>query len=127
MTLVPTYRELLLDEIQKLTHCIKSFDPDTQTLIVFCWHASLLRVTPSSSSLLESDIQLHRPTHEQPEAHVMPSVLHEYRQNHQFLGPCCLCPLLALQSEGLEFVEAAIYVPSCGPYAGECIAQCARS
>ena len=127
MTLVSTYRKLLLDEIQKSTHCVKSFDPDTQTLTVFCWHVSLLCITPSSSSLLKSNIQLHRPTHEQPEACIVPSVLHKYHQNHQFLGLCCSCLLLVLQSEGLDFIEAAIYVPSSGPCAGECIAQCVRS
>lgn len=75
--------------------------------------------------ILCSEAQLHRPIHEQ--ARIVPSALREYRQNYQFLGPCCLCPLLKQFSEGLDFVEAAIYAPLSGAYAEEYIAECARS
>ena len=58
-----------------------------------------------------------------------PDALRNYRETHDFLGPCCLCPLLGTQ-KGIErgrFVEAAIYIPVCGLYAGEYVAECAKS
>ena len=58
-----------------------------------------------------------------------PDALCNYRETHDFLGPCCLCPLLEMQ-EGIEcgrFMEAAIHIPVCGLYAGEYIPECAKS
>ena len=54
-------------------------------------------------------------------------MLHNYRKTHQFLGPCCLCSLLTPLREDSHFTEAAIYVPVFGRYAGEYVAECARS
>jgi hypothetical protein len=59
---------------------------------------------------------------------VAPDALRSYRETHAFLGPCCLCPLVGTQ-RGIElrFVEAAIYIPVFGRYAGEYVAECAKS
>ena len=69
-----------------------------------------------------------RPT--EGEKHLKPDVLHKYRESHTFLGPCCLCPLRfgPLKKDGEPcFVEAAIYMPSVGHYAGEYVAECSKS
>ena len=62
------------------------------------------------------------------ERRVPPDALRGYRETHEFLGPCCLCPLLGTQ-RGIEhrFVEAAIHIPVFGRYAGEYVAECAKS
>ena len=55
--------------------------------------------------------------------------LRSYHETHKFLGPGCLCPLLGTE-RGIEhgrFVEAAIHIPVFGCYAGEYVAECARS
>ena len=56
-----------------------------------------------------------------------PDALHNYRKTHQFLGPCCLCPLLTRLSGESPFTEAAMYVPIFGCHAGEYVAECAKS
>jgi hypothetical protein len=58
---------------------------------------------------------------------VSPGALREYRGGYDFLGPCCLCPLLEPLSKEPKFTEAAIYMPVFGRYAGEYIAGCAQS
>jgi hypothetical protein len=62
------------------------------------------------------------------ERRVPPDALRSYRETHEFLGPCCFCPLLGTQ-RGIErrFVEAAIHVPVVGRYAGEYVAECTKS
>ena len=45
-------------------------------------------------------ICLHRPVH--GTEHITPDALHIYHKTHQFLGPCCLCPLLWLLSESVK-------------------------
>jgi hypothetical protein len=68
---------------------------------------------------------LHRPV--EKNERVPPDALRNYRETHQFLGPCCLCPLLMPLSEESHFTEAAIYIPIFGRYAGEYVAECAKS
>ena len=68
---------------------------------------------------------LHRPV--EGNERVRPDALHDYRKTHQFLGPCCLCPLLTPLSGESNFTEAAMYVPIFGRYAGEYVAECAKS
>jgi hypothetical protein len=68
---------------------------------------------------------LHRPV--EGNERVKPDALHNYRKTHQFLGPCCLCPLLTPLSREYHFTEAAVYVPIFGRYAGEYVAECAKS
>jgi hypothetical protein len=58
---------------------------------------------------------------------VKPDALNNYRKIHQFLGPCCLCSLLTPLSEKSKFTEAAMYIPISGRYAGEYVAECAKS
>jgi hypothetical protein len=58
---------------------------------------------------------------------VKPSDLRTYREDHQFLGPGCLCPLMQPVTEEPTFTEAAIYLPVFGRYAGEYVAECAKS
>lgn len=57
-------------------------------------------------------------------ARITPSDLREYRISHRMLGPCCLCPMIDINQP--DFVEAAMYMPSTGPFAGQYIATCAR-
>lgn len=67
---------------------------------------------------------LHRPVH--GTERVTPDAWHIYRKNHQFLGPCCLCPLLQPLSQEPRYTEAAIYLPLRGRYKGEWVAECAE-
>ena len=62
------------------------------------------------------------------ERRVTPDALRSYRKIQKFFGPCCLCPLLGTK-KGIEhqFVEAAIYIPLFGRYAGEYVAECTKS
>jgi len=60
---------------------------------------------------------LHRPMH--GAECITPDAWHIHRKNHQFLGPCCLCPLLQQLSQELHYTEAAIYLPLHGCYKGK--------
>jgi hypothetical protein len=68
---------------------------------------------------------VYRPV--QDRRRVAPDAFRKYRETHKFLGPCCLCPLLAPLSEEPSFIEAAIYIPLFGRCAGEYVAACAKS
>jgi hypothetical protein len=68
---------------------------------------------------------LHRPTDQRKR--VVPRALRKYCEEHQFLGPCCLCPLVRGAGEGPVFKEAAIYMPVFGRFKGEHVAECAKS
>lgn len=58
---------------------------------------------------------------------VVPSALREHRQSHRFLGPCCLCPLLAEDPDDRGvFTEAAILIATSGLFFGEYVAMCAK-
>lgn len=61
------------------------------------------------------------------ERRIHPADLRDYRREHQFLGPGCLCPLLQNLSEEPDFTEAAIYIPVFGRYGGEYVAACANN
>jgi hypothetical protein len=63
----------------------------------------------------------HRPTVGNELVH--PSALHDHRQSYRFLGPCCLCPLLAQSGRGV-YTEAAILIETSGLYCGEYVAKC---
>jgi hypothetical protein len=56
---------------------------------------------------------------------VTPDALQEHRQSHQFLGPCCLCPLFEPKGRVI-FTEAVIYIMTSGQFSGEYIAQYAK-
>jgi hypothetical protein len=53
---------------------------------------------------------------------VSPSDLLDYRRDHDFRAPCCLC---ASNARGFSVTESAIYVALGGPYEGDYIAGCA--
>jgi len=53
---------------------------------------------------------------------VPPSDLLDYRIDHEFRAPCCLC---ASNANGVGFTESAIYLAICGPYKDEYVAGCA--
>jgi len=55
---------------------------------------------------------------------IHPSDMHTYRELHQMLGPCCLCPMV--EENGPDFMEAAIYKPVTGLFAGDYVTSCAR-
>jgi hypothetical protein len=64
---------------------------------------------------------LHRPIDTEGRL-ITPSDLRDHRRSHQFLGPCCMCPLTTGQP---AFVEAAIYMATSGRAIGEYIVECA--
>jgi hypothetical protein len=68
---------------------------------------------------------LPRPVHEGKR--VTLCNLCEYHEKYQFLGPCCLCPLLGGISDEPAFTEAAIYMPIFGHYGGEYVMECVKS
>jgi hypothetical protein len=57
---------------------------------------------------------------------VSPDKWRDYRENHEFLNPSCLCALFQPKSEVLYYTEAAIYLPLNGLYRGEWVAECAE-
>ena len=66
--------------------------------------------------------RIHRPCLDG--SRVVLSELQNYCTSHRMLGPCCLCPMIDVDQP--DFVEAAMYMPSSGPFAGQYIAMCAR-
>jgi hypothetical protein len=116
---MPTYREILLDQVYRSVNCVKSFNLATSKLTVHYWYGVALAFhpMPRSSSC--------RPVHKGKR--VTPGELALYRETHQFLGPGCLCPLLGPVSKRPTFIEAAIYIPVFGRYKGEYVAECAKS
>jgi hypothetical protein len=58
--------------------------------------------------------------------HVSPDKWRDYRENHEFLNPSCLCALFQPQGEVLCYTEAAIYLPVMGLYSGEWVAECVK-
>ena len=57
--------------------------------------------------------------------HVEPSRLLEYREQHRFQTPLCLCPLLQTLSEAPTITEAAILQKRSGTHVAEYVAECA--
>jgi hypothetical protein len=57
---------------------------------------------------------------------ISPDKWRDYRENHEFLNPSCLCALFQPQGEVLCYTEAAIYLPLNGRYRGEWVAECAK-
>jgi hypothetical protein len=116
---IPTYRQILLFELYESTRCVKTFDPATLSLVTYHWYVVLTFFTNALSYCL------HRPV--QGQRRVTPDAWCDYRKSHEFLGPCCLCPLLTPASTEPRFIEAAIYIPILGRYTGEYVAACAKS
>jgi hypothetical protein len=65
---------------------------------------------------------IFRPCYESARVH--PSALCNYRASYEMLGPCCLCPMA--EGNVQDYVEAAIYQATSGPFSGEYVASCAR-
>lgn len=59
------------------------------------------------------------------EKRVEPSSLEDYRRTHEFLGPCCLCPLFEPEGRTI-FTEASLCIAPSGQFCGEYVAQCAK-
>ena len=55
---------------------------------------------------------------------VRPSSLRDHRQATIMLGPCCLCPMK--DASAPDFVEAAMYLATAGPFAGQYVIGCAQ-
>ena len=53
-----------------------------------------------------------------------PDLFRSLRDTTRMLGPCCLCPLI--DENGPDYVEAAMYMATIGPYAGQCLISCAN-
>lgn len=109
--------QLFLKEVREATGCIKSLDPKTRTLTILPWLVT-------SNNLCFQYLHISRRPVRDTER-VVPSELEEHRKSHQFLGPCCLCPLFEPQGRPI-FTEAAIFIATSGPFAGEYIAKCAK-
>jgi hypothetical protein len=56
---------------------------------------------------------------------VEPSRLLEYREQHYFRTPLCLCPLLQTLDEEPSITEAAILEKKPGTHVAEYVAECA--
>ena len=59
---------------------------------------------------------------------VSPDKWRDYRENHEFLNPSCLCALPKPQGKGeaLRYIEVAIHLPLNGCYKVEWVAECAK-
>lgn len=55
---------------------------------------------------------------------VEPSMLLEYREQHHFQTPLCLCPLLRTLTEEPTITETAILEKRSGTHIGEYVAEC---
>ena len=55
---------------------------------------------------------------------VTPDMWLEYRGQHKFQGPDCLCPLLRTTNEELPLTEAKIRLKNSGDHVGEYVAEC---
>ena len=73
-----------------------------------------------------SSYHIHRPV--EGNKRVPPRQLNKYRECHRdrFLGPCCLCPLLAQVGEERDYTEAIIELTVFGRFKGEYVAECAE-
>jgi hypothetical protein len=56
---------------------------------------------------------------------VEPSRLLEYREQHHFRAPLCLCPFLQTHSEEPTITETAILEMKSGTHVAEYVAECA--
>jgi hypothetical protein len=117
-TTVPTYRQRLLYDVYNSTRRVLSFDPAKRELAPYHWYVTMTFDIPTLHCS-------HRPVREGER--VPPGAWRKYREDHQFLGPGCLCPLFEAPSEEPMFVEAAIYLATFGCYPGQYVAECAKS
>lgn len=115
---VPTLRQRLLAEVYRSTDRVLTFDSKRLSLVTYHWYA---RLTIARCYFH----YLNRPVYEGER--VRPDGLRNHRETHQFLGPCCICPLLKPLSIEPRFKEAAIYMPLMGLYKGEYVAECVES
>jgi hypothetical protein len=93
------------------------YDPPSRDLRAWFWCVWL----PCSFECTLINITL-RPVFAETGNRVPPSDLVDYRADHYFCAPWCLC---ASNTRGPGFTETAIYVAVRGPYAGEYVAGCA--
>lgn len=57
---------------------------------------------------------------------VEPADLLNYRANHEFRAPCCLCASIS-NPHTADYTESAIYIADNGPYWAEYVAGCASN
>ena len=116
VSVIPTYRQLMLLKIQE-SPFILSFDPIGFKLRQFRWYV------PLTCILCCHDMR-GRPVEEGER--VPPAGWREYRREHDFFGPGCLCPLLQPSTEELVFTEAVTHFKMSGVYFAEYVAECAK-
>jgi hypothetical protein len=114
---IVTHHQILLRQVRD-ARCVKSLDPVTLTLSTFPWYVWHLSILHDCAPHV-----LYRPVIGQER--VVPSLLREHRQSHQFSGPCCLCPLFEPNGQRV-FTEAAMFIARSGRLSGEYVAQCAK-
>lgn len=117
---VPTNQERMLDIIERSHHSIQAFDPKTRSLKTFPWY-----ILDSLTFARNVYPFLYRPMRDS--VRVSPDKWRDYRDNHEFLNPSCLCSLFQSQCKVLCYTEAAIYLPVSGRYRGEWVAECVKS
>ena len=115
---IPSYREVLLDEIEK-SHEILTFDFSEFELKPFFWYAlqRCIDYRPGLKLKLEG-----RPV--DGSTRVPPDCWLEHRKKQKFRGPNCLCPLLQRTNEEPSFTEAQIVLKKSGYHIGEYVAEC---
>ena len=116
ISVIPTYRQLMLSKIQESLFVL-SFDPIGFKLRQFHWYVPLPFV-------LGCHNVRERPVEEGER--VPPAGWCEYRREHDFLGPGCLCPLLQPSTEKPVFTEAVTHFKMSGVYFAEYVAECAK-
>jgi hypothetical protein len=114
---IPSYRKVLLDEIEKSRE-ILTFNFSEFELKPFFWYGLLLY---SLSRRLKTKLE-GRPV--DGNIRVPPDRWPELRREQNFRGPNCLCPLLRMTNEEPPFTEAQIVLKESGDHIGEFIAEC---
>jgi hypothetical protein len=113
---IPSYRKVLLDQM-KNSRIIWSFDPSDFELKPFHWY--VCRIDYRAGLKLK-----HKGRPVDGNKRVTPDMWLEYRAQHKFQGPHCLCPLIRTTDQKPPFTEANILLERSGDHIGEYIAEC---
>src|ERR1700676_552669 len=116
---IPTQHQLFLRFVRDSTHSIRSLDPETCALTTLYWYVHKHLLLCAGSDVLPRPVA-------DGGGRVVPCALCEHRRSHQFIGPCCLCPLLVPRSEARVYTEAAMFMSASGVFAGKYVARCAK-
>lgn len=114
---IPSYRNVLLDEIKKSRE-ILTFDFSDFELKPFFWYVLQCCIDRTGLKLkLEG-----RPV--DGGIRVPPDLWLDHRKKQKFRGPNCLCPLLRTTNKEPPLTEARIVLEESGEHIGQYIAEC---